>query len=947
MDSEKDKGQFLNWFISRPHKTGFLVFLLMFGIVAYIVLQRYQSLKDNDHREMSNIIHVVYKNMDQSLKNSTTSALTLALTINDEGEPENFDSIGRKLVDSNAGIDAVQLVPNGVIKYVYPLKGNDAALNLDILNTPDLKGEARKAIDTRKMYFAGPFQLRQGGWGIVGRLPVYKKNKFWGFSAVIIRLETLIKASGINTIEDSKYYFQLSKKNPVTQKETFFLPVNEDFSEKYYESMTFPDSDWKLYIITKKKYSHLAQILPLSLLGALMVILFSILLTLLLKKPAELQLLIQRQAEKLLNSEIKYKTIFDQAAIGIAHIDSNSGQFIEVNEQLCHLLGYSQQEMKGRNFQSITHPDDLGKNLSDMKRLHQGESREISMEKRYLTKSGDVIWSTVIVTPLWDIDESPTSHIAIIEDISIKKQAENIIRESEARFKSLFDDSPIALWEEDFSEVKKYLAEMKLIGEKPKTVMGFLNDNPQVVQKCIASVKIIDVNNECLKLHGIDTKKDLLDAKLNTLLDTESTKSFVKQLIAITSGISMITMDTRITREDGTFSEINLRWSAMRGYEDTLERVIVSTEDITAQKESERIIFNSQRKIESLINTIDGIVWECDYNTYEFTFVNKKAEEISGYSQEEWLNGADFWGNTIHPDDREWTVGFCSMNSKEKKQYDFEYRMIAKNGSVLWIRDIVNVIYEGGIPVRLRGIMIDITKAKEIEKDLNDSLELVTEQNKRLHNFSYIVSHNLRSHTANIQSITNLVEHSDSEEERNELIQLLKTVSGSLNETMFHLNDLLNIHANITLVTEDLNLNQYIENTLNVLSEQIATKKAVVLNNIPQKASIKYNPAYLESILLNLVSNAIRYSHRDRNPVITINWLSESDNHILEISDNGIGIDLAKHGDKLFGMYKTFHGNSDARGIGLFITRNQIEALDGKIMVQSTLGEGTSFKIHF
>jgi signal transduction histidine kinase len=242
--------------------------------------------------------------------------------------------------------------------------------------------------------------------------------------------------------------------------------------------------------------------------------------------------------------------------------------------------------------------------------------------------------------------------------------------------------------------------------------------------------------------------------------------------------------------------------------------------------------------------------------------------------------------------------------------------------------------------------MIDITNMKMAEKDLNSSFELVTEQNKRLLNFSYIISHNLRSHTSNIESIVSLVETSESEEERNEMMQLLKSVSKSLSETMDHLNEVININTHISLVTKPLNLNKYIINTENVLSEQIQLSEATIVKNIPDDLIINYNPAYLESILYNLMSNAIRYKHSERKPIITINWSNENNVEVLEVSDNGIGIDLKRNSEKIFGLYKTFNNNPDSRGIGLFITRNQVEAMGGEINVESELNIGTTFKIY-
>jgi signal transduction histidine kinase len=246
----------------------------------------------------------------------------------------------------------------------------------------------------------------------------------------------------------------------------------------------------------------------------------------------------------------------------------------------------------------------------------------------------------------------------------------------------------------------------------------------------------------------------------------------------------------------------------------------------------------------------------------------------------------------------------------------------------------------------LRGIMIDITNIKEAEEDLNNSLHLVKEQNKRLLNFSYIVSHNLRSHTSNIKSIVSLVETEETEEERHEMMNLLRTVSNSLDETMDHLNDVININTNINLVTKPLRLNQYIDTVKSILSDQILLTQASIIIDIPDDLMVNYNPAYLQSVLYNLISNAIRYRHSDRKLIITLKWMEENNQNVLEVSDNGIGIDLIKNGDKIFGMYKTFSSNIDSKGIGLFITRNQIEAMGGSITVASEPTVGTTFKIY-
>lgn len=945
MNSEKKYPKVIGWFLERPKTTGLITFFFLSYVAAFIVSQQYKLIKEDEQREMNNILQVVHQNIEQALKNCYTTTLTLALTINDKGIPENFDEISKKLMESNANIDAVQLVPNGIIKYTYPLKGNETALNLNILTTPGLQKEALKSIAKKKMYFAGPFKLKQGGVGIVGRFPVFQNNKFWGFSAVIIKLETFLNASGIKNVDDSKYYFQISKYDIDKRKEIFYLPNQTDFSKNYSISRALPDGDWKLYLISKYRNYLCFQIVIPGIIGIILAALFGVLIFTLLKIHKELQSVVNLQATKLLNSEIKFKTIFDQAAVGIAHIDSFSGNFIEINKQYCSLLGFSNQEMKEKNFQSVTYRDDLEKDLNNLDKLRNGKIKSYALEKRYVTKSGKIIWVKFTASPLWKSDGKVTSLIAIVEDISIKKESEKLIIKSEIRFKSLFEDSPIPLWEEDFSAVKIYLQELNLIDKSPETVSLYLKMHPAVVEKCISLVKIVDVNTMCMDLHKVKTKNELT-LELSQIIDIDSIPDFTKQLIAITQGAKQLIIDTKMKNSVGEHRDINLRWNVIRGYEKTLERIIVSTEDITDRKSSEKIILNSQQRVKSLINTIDGIVWECDAFTFSFNFISQKVENILGYTPEEWLENPTFWRDHIYSDDREWVQNYCMTQTNDKLDHDFEYRMVAKNGSIVWLRDIVNVVLENGKAICLRGIMIDVTKTKEAEKDLNTSFNLVTEQNKRLLNFSYIVSHNLRSHTSNIASVVALIESSETEEEREQMMELLKTVSSSLNETMLHLNEVINIRTNIGLVSEPLYLQQYINTVKKVLSEQISSNEVTILTEIPADAMINYNPAYLESILYNIISNSIRYRHSGRKPVIKITFVEENDMKVLQISDNGIGIDLVKNADKIFGMYKTFTNNSDSKGIGLFITKNQIDAMGGNITVESEPNIGTTFKIY-
>lgn len=279
----------------------------------------------------------------------------------------------------------------------------------------------------------------------------------------------------------------------------------------------------------------------------------------------------------------------------------------------------------------------------------------------------------------------------------------------------------------------------------------------------------------------------------------------------------------------------------------------------------------------------------------------------------------------------------------------FDYRVKNPQGTDEWY----SIKYS---PVRnkdkdIEGLVLsfkNITKRKLSEIDLDKSFMLVSQQNKRLLNFSYIVSHNLRSHASNIKSILAYFNDAQSEEEKKELLGYLNTVSDLLDETLLNLNEIVSINNNLNLIFEPLNLCDYTQKTIQLLSTQAHLNNVSIFNNVIPETIVHYNPAFLESILFNFISNAIKYSDAEKlQPYVYIDFYYDNDKPVLQVSDNGLGINMDKYGDKLFTMYKTFHGNNDARGMGLFISKNQVEFMGGHIEVDSKQGIGSIFKIYF
>src|SRR5215211_3603343 len=158
-----------------------------------------------------------------------------------------------------------------------------------------------------------------------------------------------------------------------------------------------------------------------------------------------------------------------------------------------------------------------------------------------------------------------------------------------------------------------------------------------------------------------------------------------------------------------------------QGGEDRVRPVAEDDSDATERVRIEGELHALRREYEELIGSVEAIIWKGEARTLRFTFVSHQAEAILGYPAERWLEEPSFWEDHIHPEDREWAISFCKAATADKRSHSFDYRMIAADDRVVWLRDIVHVSVEGGVPTQLFGVMVDITERKEAEEALRRS----------------------------------------------------------------------------------------------------------------------------------------------------------------------------------------------------------------------------------
>lgn len=340
--------------------------------------------------------------------------------------------------------------------------------------------------------------------------------------------------------------------------------------------------------------------------------------------------------------------------------------------------------------------------------------------------------------------------------------------------------------------------------------------------------------------------------------------------------------------------------------------------------------------------------WEWNVNADRFT-VDAQWAHLIGYTLEE-LGPIAFpdYMRYFHEEDLI-RVKALMQDYFEQKQdhYEAEFRMRHKQGHWVWILSRGKVVSwsPDQKPLLMYGTHQEITVRKASEARMQHLLEITQAQNARLKNFARIVSHNLRSHAFSIQGGLEMFTAKNPEWSGDKILGMLQNTSHNLSETLEELNDVVASDLSLESSKIPLPLSAVIaKNRENLLSS--AQKWGVkILNQVPQTELVYAVPAYLNSLVLNLMSNAIKYAEPSRESFVKISLQRQKTHDQITFEDNGQGIDLEKYGDKLFEMYQTFHRHEDSRGIGLYITRNQIETMGGTITVKSEPDVGTTFQV--
>ena len=325
-----------------------------------------------------------------------------------------------------------------------------------------------------------------------------------------------------------------------------------------------------------------------------------------------------------------------------------------------------------------------------------------------------------------------------------------------------------------------------------------------------------------------------------------------------------------------------------------------------------------------------------------FKKVNPAVLEVLGYSYEELY--AKPVNHFVFEEDKEKTTFVRKSLLNSAPLVDFENRYVTKSGEIVWLSWTSQPIEQAKL---VFAIAKNITQRKELEAERNNLLTNLTEINKDLRHIGHMTSHDLRSPVNNLLSIYELLDYSKiTDKDTLDLLEVFKLCCEDLREKLNYYSKELRDKQSLYIPYEEVELNKIVKKVSKSISLQLKNSEATISSDFSELKKISSNPNYLESIFLNLITNSIKYRKPGISPVITIISKLVEDKIQLTFSDNGLGFDMDKIGDKIFGFQQTFNNKEDSQGIGLYLVYNHVKALGGTIEVESTLNLGTTFRIN-
>ena len=645
---------------------------------------------------------------------------------------------------------------------------------------------------------------------------------------------------------------------------------------------------------------------------------------------------IQKRALKLLSEEVitliverrkRIETVIFEKLFNLSNdlvfIGGDDGFFKTVNPAFTIVLGWDEKYLLNTSTFEFIHPDDIESTATQLKKLSAGEPT-VNFLQRFKCKSGEyktIQWTSTPEPSTGDI-------FGIGRDVTEKYQLEKALENTKAILETTNRVARVGGWEFDLqTQTVQWTSITKEIHGVPPDYQPQLDTSINFYKPGESRDKITKAVNKAAT-EGTPWSEEL------QIINFAGREIWVRALgyVEFKNGAAK--------RLYGTFQDIDDYKRAELALQDSITSQRKLNDDLKVQME---LVKEQDQTIEKILefrflaDSIPQIIWTANADG-STDYYNKHWFAYTGMTPEQTVENE--WKTILHPDDLEQDLNLWSESLAMGKPYRSEVRFKrAADGIYKWhLCTALPMFGEDGAISKWFGSCYDIDEYKRA-LDLENRISLYED-------FNRIVAHNLRGPSGSIGLILNMMEEAEDEAERGELLGMLRQSSDTLNETLNDLMKVLEVRINKNLTNDECDLANTITVTENMLKGQIAEKKALVISDL-QVPVLHFPKMYLESIFYNMISNAIKYSRPGIPPRIHITSKMLNGRVSLTFADNGLGIDLERHGDAMFKLNGVFHSGHDSKGVGLFMTKTQIETFGGKISVESEPNVGSTFTIVF
>jgi len=499
--------------------------------------------------------------------------------LDDPALGDRFDEIAAAFLRSGSPIRSVQLAPDAVLRHVYPLAGNEQAVGLDLLADPERVRILEPSMTSGMATLQGPFDLVQGGVGLIVRKPIFTRpGEFWGFVAILLDWPSVAADVGLDASRDDWLVgIRETRQSPVlVGSHEAFTDDPVTVSQRMGGTATW----WTVAVRPPAGWSAAAEESPLIRFGGLLVALLAAVVAYMITRRPEL-LEEQREAAvaDLARSEARFQAMFLHAGAGIAIADG-SGRLTAANPAFGEIMGSDEMPLGIHVIDQVV-DEDRRRLRRAIARVRRTGKMEV-LEMRITTDRGQR-WGRLRLTTMPGPDRA---FVGIIEDITDQRTAESALAESEERFRMLVEHAPIGIQREDHSVVKAAIDAASESGVSD--VRAWCGDDPARVMDLLSSVRIIDSNPEADLLHR-RLGKPFGRIRLSERFTEATCRDYLGTLDAMASGDSKYEEIVSTTSSDGSDVWLEVRWRApvVDGRPD-YSNVLVTLRDITETRMAEQ-----------------------------------------------------------------------------------------------------------------------------------------------------------------------------------------------------------------------------------------------------------------------------------------------------------------------------------------------------------------------